>query len=186
MSSSVWLDTLRDRLRSTITGTQEELAQSCFSSTSREGSSSICFWMPPGHLPREAFWVSPTGRRPQVRPKTHWMEYISRLAWVHLGVPLAELEEVYVEEKELSISALAAFAANWLQVTRRKCMHEGMHRKTYRICGCYRQTCSSHPMPCNLPTDVTLQWWLRCVTFVVADRRAAGQGLAFAAPNLIS
>ncbi|KAI3373216.1 hypothetical protein L3Q82_006378 [Scortum barcoo] len=46
-------------------------------------------------LPREVFQACPTGRRPWGRPRTHcWRDYVSRLAWERLGVPLEELEEV--------------------------------------------------------------------------------------------
>ncbi|KAI3375665.1 hypothetical protein L3Q82_003973 [Scortum barcoo] len=52
------------------------------------------FRMPPGCLPREVFQACPTGRRPWGRPRTRWRDYVSRLAWERLGVPLEELEEV--------------------------------------------------------------------------------------------
>ncbi|KAI3365057.1 hypothetical protein L3Q82_010177 [Scortum barcoo] len=29
----------------------------------------------------------PTGRRPQGRPTTRWRDYVSQLAWEHLGIP---------------------------------------------------------------------------------------------------
>ena len=35
-----------------------------------------------------------SGRRPRGRPRTRWRDYVSRLAWEHLGVPPEELEEV--------------------------------------------------------------------------------------------
>ncbi|KAI3363541.1 hypothetical protein L3Q82_012143 [Scortum barcoo] len=38
--------------------------------------------------------VCPTGRRPRGRPRTRWRDYVSRLAWERLGIPLEELEEV--------------------------------------------------------------------------------------------
>ncbi|KAI3367063.1 hypothetical protein L3Q82_009264, partial [Scortum barcoo] len=56
------------------------------------------FWMPPGRLPREVFQACPTGRRPRGRPRTRWRDYVSRLAWERLGVPLEELEEVSGED----------------------------------------------------------------------------------------
>ncbi|KAK3530122.1 hypothetical protein QTP86_014798 [Hemibagrus guttatus] len=61
--------------------------------------------MPLGRLPGEVFRACPTGKRPRGRPRTHWRDYVSRLAWEHLGVPLEELEEVSgigceLEEKE--------------------------------------------------------------------------------------
>lgn len=48
------------------------------------------FWaseISPGRLPFEVFWVQPTGRRPQGRPRTRWMTDISYLAWELLGNP---------------------------------------------------------------------------------------------------
>jgi len=50
--------------------------------------------MLPGHLPLEVFWACPTGRRPRGRPRTHWRDYVSLLAWEHLGISLEELESV--------------------------------------------------------------------------------------------
>ena len=38
--------------------------------------------------------VSPPGRRPRHRPRTRWRDYISWLAWDHLGIPRDEFEEV--------------------------------------------------------------------------------------------
>lgn len=52
------------------------------------------FWMPPGHLTREMFWACPTERRLQGRPRKHWRENVSQLAWGSDGVLLKELEEV--------------------------------------------------------------------------------------------
>ncbi|KAF7652554.1 hypothetical protein LDENG_00095270 [Lucifuga dentata] len=48
--------------------------------------------MPPGRFPREVFQARPTGKRSRGRPRTRWRNYISRLAWEHLGVPQEELE----------------------------------------------------------------------------------------------
>ena len=48
--------------------------------------------MPPERLPGEVFRARPTGRRPRGRPRTRWRDYVSRLAWERLGVPLEELE----------------------------------------------------------------------------------------------
>ncbi|TWW62752.1 hypothetical protein D4764_04G0013990 [Takifugu flavidus] len=42
----------------------------------------------------EGFRTCPTGRRPRGWPRTRWRDYISRLAWERLGVPLEELMEV--------------------------------------------------------------------------------------------
>ncbi|KAI3373259.1 hypothetical protein L3Q82_006385 [Scortum barcoo] len=50
------------------------------------------FRMPPGRLPREVFQACPTERRPRGRPRTRWRDYVSQLAWEHLGVPPEELE----------------------------------------------------------------------------------------------
>jgi len=53
--------------------------------------------MVPGRLPGEVFRARPTGRRPRVRPRTRWRDYVSRLVWDRLGVPPEELEEVAVD-----------------------------------------------------------------------------------------
>ncbi|TKS64956.1 LINE-1 reverse transcriptase -like protein [Collichthys lucidus] len=55
--------------------------------------------MPPGRLPGETFWARPSGRRPRGRPRTRWRDYVSRLAWERLGVPLGELDEVAGERE---------------------------------------------------------------------------------------
>jgi len=47
-----------------------------------------------GCLPFEIFCAHPTGRRSQSRPRTRWRDYISLLAWEHLGIPQEELESV--------------------------------------------------------------------------------------------
>ncbi|TWW62342.1 hypothetical protein D4764_04G0009890 [Takifugu flavidus] len=39
------------------------------------------------------------GRRPPGRPRTRWRDYVSRLAWEHLGIPPDELEEVAGERE---------------------------------------------------------------------------------------
>ena len=36
----------------------------------------------------------PPGRRPRVRTRTRWRDYISHLVWEHLGIPQEELESV--------------------------------------------------------------------------------------------
>uniref|UniRef100_A0A3B3Z794 VWFA domain-containing protein n=1 Tax=Periophthalmus magnuspinnatus TaxID=409849 RepID=A0A3B3Z794_9GOBI len=46
------------------------------------------FTMPYGRLPGEVFLACPNRRRPQGRPRTHWRDYVSRLARERLGVPL--------------------------------------------------------------------------------------------------
>ncbi|KAK3572407.1 hypothetical protein QTP86_032624 [Hemibagrus guttatus] len=55
--------------------------------------------MPPGRLPGEVFRACPTGKRPRGTPRTRWRDYVSRLAWERLGVPLEELEEVSGERE---------------------------------------------------------------------------------------
>jgi len=50
--------------------------------------------MPPGCLPLEVFRACPTGRRPRGRPRTRWRDYISHLAWEHLGILQEKLESV--------------------------------------------------------------------------------------------
>ncbi|KAK0143194.1 Craniofacial development protein 2 [Merluccius polli] len=61
--------------------------------------------MPPGRLPGEVFRARPTGRRPRGRPRTRWRDYVSRLAWEHLGIPQEELAEV-AGEREVWASLL--------------------------------------------------------------------------------
>jgi len=36
----------------------------------------------------------PPGRRPRVRTRTKWRDYISHLGWERLGIPQEELESV--------------------------------------------------------------------------------------------
>ena len=55
--------------------------------------------IPPGRLPREVFLARPTGRRPRGRPKTRWRDYISSVAWEHLGIPQSELANVAGERE---------------------------------------------------------------------------------------
>ena len=50
--------------------------------------------MPPGRFPWEVFQAHPAGRRPRGRPRTSWRDYISTLAWEHLGIPQSELANV--------------------------------------------------------------------------------------------
>ncbi|TWW59137.1 hypothetical protein D4764_06G0006670 [Takifugu flavidus] len=61
--------------------------------------------MPPGRLPGEVSRACPSGRRPPGRPRTHWRDYVSRLAWERLGIPPDELEEV-AGEREVWASLL--------------------------------------------------------------------------------
>ncbi|KAI3364874.1 hypothetical protein L3Q82_000929 [Scortum barcoo] len=87
---------LRDRVRSSVT--REELGvEPLLLRIERSQLRWLghLFRMPPGRLPREVFQACPTGRRPpDGRPRTRWRDYVSRLAWEHLGVPPEELEEV--------------------------------------------------------------------------------------------
>lgn len=41
--------------------------------------------------PFGGFQAHPTGRRPRGRPRIHWRDYISHLAWEHLRIPREEL-----------------------------------------------------------------------------------------------
>lgn len=50
--------------------------------------------MLPGRLPAEVFRAHPTGRRPRGKPRTHWRDCVSRLAWDHPWVALEELDAV--------------------------------------------------------------------------------------------
>ena len=43
--------------------------------------------------------ATPTGKRPKVRPRTRWRDYISNLAWSRLGVETAELSEISVDRE---------------------------------------------------------------------------------------
>ncbi|KAK7925839.1 hypothetical protein WMY93_008149 [Mugilogobius chulae] len=86
---------LRDRVRSSVT--REELGvEPLLLHVERSQLRWLghLFRMPPGRLPREVFRPCPTGRRPRGRPRTRWRDYVSRLAWVRLGIPPEELEEV--------------------------------------------------------------------------------------------
>jgi len=55
--------------------------------------------MPPERRPLEVFRAHPTWRRPRGRPRTHWRDYISRLAWERLGISQEEVESVAVEKE---------------------------------------------------------------------------------------
>ncbi|KAK3565649.1 hypothetical protein QTP86_013330 [Hemibagrus guttatus] len=92
---------LRDRVRSSVT--QEELGVEPLLLHIERGQLrwlGHLFRMPPGRLPGEVFRACPTGKRPRGRPRTRWRDYVSRLAWEHLGVPPEELEEVSGEREE--------------------------------------------------------------------------------------
>ncbi|KAK3508331.1 hypothetical protein QTP70_021477, partial [Hemibagrus guttatus] len=91
---------LRDRVRSSVT--REELGVEPLLLHIERGQLrwlGHLFWMPPGRLPGEVFRACPNGKRPRGRPRTRWRDYVSRLAWEHLGVPLEELEEVSGERE---------------------------------------------------------------------------------------
>ncbi|KAK3573226.1 hypothetical protein QTP86_015140, partial [Hemibagrus guttatus] len=91
---------LRDRVRSSVT--REELRVEPLLLHIERGQLrwlGHLFRMPPGRLPGEVFRACPTGKRPWGRPRTCWRDYVSRLAWECLGVPLEELEEVSGERE---------------------------------------------------------------------------------------
>ncbi|KAK3538079.1 hypothetical protein QTP70_028636 [Hemibagrus guttatus] len=92
---------LRDRVRSSVT--REELGVEPLLLHIERGQLrwlGHLFWMPPERLPGEVFRACPTGKRPRGRPRTRWRDYVFRLAWERLGVPLEELEEVSGEREE--------------------------------------------------------------------------------------
>ncbi|KAK3510172.1 hypothetical protein QTP70_026760 [Hemibagrus guttatus] len=92
---------LRDRVRSSVT--REELGvEPLLLHIKRRQLRWLghLFRMPPGRLPGEVFRAFPTGKRPRGRPRTHWRDYVSRLAWERLGVPPEELEEVSGEREK--------------------------------------------------------------------------------------
>ncbi len=39
------------------------------------------------NLPREVLQARPAGKRRQSRPRSRWRDYVSALAWDHLGFP---------------------------------------------------------------------------------------------------
>ncbi|KAK3533908.1 hypothetical protein QTP70_034895, partial [Hemibagrus guttatus] len=83
---------LRDRVRSSVT--REELRVEPLLLHIERGQLrwlGHLFRMPPGRLPGEVFRACPTGKRPRGRPRTHWRDYVFRLAWERLGVPPEEL-----------------------------------------------------------------------------------------------
>ncbi len=53
--------------------------------------------MPPRRLPLKVFRAHTTVRVPRGRPRTHWRDYLSHLAWERLGIPPEELESVVGE-----------------------------------------------------------------------------------------
>ncbi|XP_066524927.1 relaxin-3 receptor 1 [Hoplias malabaricus] len=99
--------TLCDRVRSSVT--REELGVE--SLLLRVERSQLKWFrhlmrMPPGRLPLEVHQARPTGRKPRGRPRTRWRDYISRLAWEHLGIPQEELVEYLVLLEGLALQTL--------------------------------------------------------------------------------
>ncbi|KAK3545823.1 hypothetical protein QTP70_015266, partial [Hemibagrus guttatus] len=91
---------LRDRVRSSVT--REELGIEPLLLHIKRGQLrwlGHLFRMPLGRLPGEVFQACPTGKRPRGRPRTRWRDYVSRLAWEHLGVPPEELEDMSGERE---------------------------------------------------------------------------------------
>ncbi|KAK3565485.1 hypothetical protein QTP86_010744 [Hemibagrus guttatus] len=91
---------LRDRVRSSVT--REEFGVEPLLFHIERGQLrwlGHLFRMPSGRLPEEVFRACPTGKSPRGRPRTHWRDYVSRLAWECLGVPPEELEEVSGERE---------------------------------------------------------------------------------------
>ena len=99
--------------------------------------------MPPGRLPGEVFRARPTGRRPRGRPRTRWRDFVSRLAWEHLGIPQEELDKV-AGEREVWASLLTPD------------FHQGRER---RVTAASRYGCVLCPAPISTG-HVTAAW--RC------------------------
>ncbi|KAK3517712.1 hypothetical protein QTP70_016085 [Hemibagrus guttatus] len=97
---------LRDRVRSSVT--QKELGVEPLLFHIEKGQLrwlGHLFRMPPGRLSGEVFRACPTRKRPRGRHRTHWRDYVLRLAWERLGVPLEVLKEV-TREREVWASLL--------------------------------------------------------------------------------
>ena len=65
-------------------------------------TTTVVFCVISGHIisdPWEVFQARPVGRRPRVRPRTRWRDYISTLAWERLGIPPSELVNVARERE---------------------------------------------------------------------------------------
>ncbi|KAK3530371.1 hypothetical protein QTP86_024408 [Hemibagrus guttatus] len=91
---------LRDRVRSSVT--REELGVEPLLLHIERGQLRWLrhlFWMPPGRVPGQVFQACPIGKRPRGRPRNCWREYVSRLTWECLMIPLEELEEVSGERE---------------------------------------------------------------------------------------
>ncbi|KAK3507851.1 hypothetical protein QTP70_001422 [Hemibagrus guttatus] len=113
---------LRDRVRSFVT--REELGVEPLLLHIKRGQLrwlGHLFRMPPGRLPGEVFRACPTGKRPRGRPRTCWRDYVSRLAWEHLGVSPEELEEISGERE--------GAGGNWATVGRRSRGGRRVHRQ---------------------------------------------------------
>ncbi len=97
---------LRDRVRSSVT-LEELRVESLLLGIERSQLRWLghLFRIPPGCRPGEVFLASPTGKRPQGRPRTRWRDYVSRLACERLGIPPEEQEEVS-REREVWASLL--------------------------------------------------------------------------------
>ncbi|KAK3513978.1 hypothetical protein QTP70_000706 [Hemibagrus guttatus] len=98
---------LRDRVRSSVT--REELGVEPLLLHIERGQLrwlGHLFRMPPRRLPGEVFRACPTGKRPRGRPRTHWRDYVSRLAWERLGVPPEELEDMSGEKEVWAINGV--------------------------------------------------------------------------------
>jgi len=50
--------------------------------------------MPHERLVKQVLLAKPTGKRPNCRPRTSWIDYIFDLAWSRLGVEPTELSEI--------------------------------------------------------------------------------------------
>jgi len=53
--------------------------------------------MPNERLVRQALLAKTTGKRSRCRSRPRWSNYISILAWSHLGVEPAELPEIAID-----------------------------------------------------------------------------------------
>lgn len=67
--------------------------------------------------PAEVIWAGSSGQRPRGRPKTHWRDYASQLAWERLRVPQKELKCVNGERgawNHLLSLALGKWMDEWM------------------------------------------------------------------------
>ena len=56
--------------------------------------------MPQERLPKQALLAKANGRRPVIRPRTRWTDYMEDLGWNRLGLRPSEMMEV-VEDREV-------------------------------------------------------------------------------------